>query len=74
MQGARIIKGAHVSGHASREDHRELLRMLEPANIYPSHGPIGMKGNYVDLAEAHGWKLNQQIHVSQNGQTHAVSK
>ncbi|HEV8359334.1 MAG TPA: RNase J family beta-CASP ribonuclease [Candidatus Thermoplasmatota archaeon] len=74
MQGARIIKGAHVSGHASREDHRELLRMLEPANIYPSHGPIGMQGNYVDLAEAHGWKLNQQIHVSQNGQTHAVSK
>lgn len=70
MQGARIIKGAHVSGHASREDHRELLRMLEPANIYPSHGPIHMQGNYVDLAEAHGWKLNQQIHVSQNGQSH----
>jgi ribonuclease J len=70
MQGARIIKGAHVSGHASREDHRELLKMLEPANIFPSHGPIGMQGNYVDLAEAHGWKLNAQIHVSQNGQAH----
>lgn len=70
MQGARIIKGAHVSGHASREDHRELLKMLEPANIYPSHGPIPMQANYVDLAEGHGWKLNEQIHVSQNGQTH----
>lgn len=70
MQGARIIKGAHVSGHASREDHRELLKMLEPANIFPSHGPIAMQGNYVDLAEAHGWKLNEQIHVSQNGQRH----
>lgn len=70
MQGARIIKGAHVSGHASREDHRELLSMLEPANIYPSHGPIHMQGNYVDLAEQHGWKLNAQIHVSQNGQAH----
>jgi ribonuclease J len=70
MQGARIIKGAHVSGHASREDHRELLRMLEPVNIFPSHGPITMQGNYVDLAEAHGWKLNEQIHVSQNGQRH----
>lgn len=70
MQGARIIKGAHVSGHASREDHRELLKMLEPANIFPSHGPIHMQGNYVELAEAHGWKLNAQIHVSQNGQAH----
>lgn len=72
MQGARIIKGAHVSGHASREDHREILKMLEPANIFPSHGPIHMQGNYVDLAEAHGWKLNDQIHVSQNGQTHRI--
>ncbi|MCA1812533.1 MAG: RNase J family beta-CASP ribonuclease [Halobacteriales archaeon] len=72
MQGARIIKGAHVSGHASREEHREMLAMLSPANIYPSHGPISMQGNYVDLAEAHGWKLNSQIHVSQNGIHHTL--
>jgi ribonuclease J len=72
LQGARIIKGAHVSGHASREDHREMLAMLSPANIYPSHGPIHMQGNYVDLAEQHGWKLNSQIHVSQNGNSHTT--
>jgi len=74
MNGARIIKGAHVSGHASREDHRELLAMLEPLNIYPSHGPIPMQADYVDLAESHGWKLNDQIHVSQNGQMHPLRR
>lgn len=36
MQGARIIKGAHVSGHASRVDHQELLRMIEPQHVFPN--------------------------------------
>jgi ribonuclease J len=40
IQGARIIKGLHVSGHAAREDHRYLLRVLNPENIIPCHGDL----------------------------------
>ena len=30
MRGARIYDNVHVSGHAYREDHWELLRMVNP--------------------------------------------
>ncbi|MDX1610871.1 MAG: RNase J family beta-CASP ribonuclease [Candidatus Thermoplasmatota archaeon] len=71
-KGARIIKGAHVSGHAAREDHRELFGMLEPEHIYPAHGDIAHQSSLADLAEAHGWKLNEQVHILRNGQGHII--
>jgi ribonuclease J len=72
MQGARIIKGAHVSGHASRVDHQELLRMLEPEHIFPAHGGIDLQSAYVDMATYEGWELNESVHVLRNGQTHVI--
>ncbi len=70
MQGARIIKGAHVSGHASRVDHQELLRMLEPQHIFPAHGGIDLQSAYVEMATYEGWEINDTVHVLHNGQTH----
>lgn len=72
MQGARIIKGAHVSGHASRVDHQELLRMLEPAHIFPAHGGIDLQSEFVDMATFEGWELNESVHVLRNGQKHLL--
>jgi len=69
MKGARIIKGAHVSGHASREDHRELLSMLEPEHVFPAHGDIQHQSELADLAEFHGWNLGEQVHILRNGQS-----
>jgi ribonuclease J len=68
MKGARIIKGAHVSGHASREDHRELFSMLEPDHIFPAHGDIEHQSQLADLAEHHGWRLGEEVHILRNGQ------
>ena len=34
---ARIFRDIHVSGHASREDHRELLDTLQPERVFPAH-------------------------------------
>ncbi|MGQ0534631.1 MAG: RNase J family beta-CASP ribonuclease [Methanobacteriota archaeon] len=67
MQGAIIIKGAHASGHGSREDHRELLKMLEPEHVIPCHGDILHQGAYAELAERHGWKVNHDLHILRNG-------
>ena len=67
MQGARIIKGAHVSGHASRVDHQELLRMLEPRHVFPNHGGIDLQSQFVELAASEGLTLNESVHVLRNG-------
>ncbi len=68
MQGARLIKGAHVSGHACAEDHRELLSYLEPQHVIPAHGGIDLQAQYVELAERAGYRLGESVHLLRNGQ------
>ena len=36
MRGARVYDNIHVSGHACREDHWELLRMINPEHVIPA--------------------------------------
>lgn len=72
MRGARIIKGAHVSGHASKVDHQELLRMLEPAHIFPNHGGIDLQAEFVELASGEGYRLNESVHILRNGDKHSL--
>ncbi len=67
MQGARLFKGLHVSGHASKEDHRDLLKMLNPENIIPCHGSLDMVASYVELAEEEGYILNRNMFILRNG-------
>jgi ribonuclease J len=38
--GVRIFRDVHVSGHASREDHRDLINMVKPKNIIPAHADV----------------------------------
>ena len=66
--GARIYTNAHVSGHASKEDHRDLLRMLNPVHVIPAHGDIYMLSAYAELAEEEGYRLGNDIHILRNGQ------
>lgn len=68
MKGARIFDDIHVSGHAYREDHYELVHLLNPQHIIPSHGNIDMTGEYVRFAEECGYTLNNDIHLLRNGQ------
>lgn len=72
MQGARVIEGAHVSGHASRVDHQELLRMLEPEHVFPNHGGIDLQSEFAELAESEGLTLNESVHILRNGQKHLL--
>ena len=72
MRGARIIKGAHVSGHASRVEHQELLRLLEPQHVFPNHGGIQLQSEFVELAHGEGYELNDSVHILRNGERHLV--
>jgi ribonuclease J len=68
MRGARIYDNIHVSGHACREDHWELLRMINPEHVIPSHGNLVTHGNYLTMAEETGYSLGSNIHLVRNGQ------
>lgn len=58
----RIFKDIHVSGHASREDHRDFLKMVNPKHIIPAHGNPGMEEGMLELALNLGFE-EEQIHI-----------
>lgn len=68
MQGARIYDNVHVSGHASREDHWEVLRMINPEQVIPSHGNMTMHTSYVELAEDAGYVFGDTVHIVRDGE------
>lgn len=66
-KGVRIYKNIHTSGHASREDHRDFIKLLQPDNIIPSHGDLKKLSSYVELAREEGYTLEEDIHLGENG-------
>ena len=67
-QGVRIFKDLHTSGHASREDHRDLLNMLKPKHVIPAHGDMTKLSPMADLACEMGYELGKTVHLLRNGQ------
>ncbi|MCA9496310.1 MAG: RNase J family beta-CASP ribonuclease [Nanoarchaeota archaeon] len=59
----KIFKDIHVSGHASREDHRDLLGMVHPEHIVPVHGQVRLKEGMIELAEELGYEEGKTLHV-----------
>ena len=39
-KGVRVQTDIHVSGHPSREDLRELIKLFKPEHIIPAHGSL----------------------------------
>jgi ribonuclease J len=68
MRGARIYDNVHVSGHAYKEDHWELLRMVKPEHVIPAHGTLEMHAAYAEMAEDTGYEFGETMHILRNGQ------
>jgi ribonuclease J len=68
MQNVRMVKDMHVSGHASKEDHRELLRAVNPEYILPSHGEFDMLSSWGILAEEEGYNVGTDLFILRNTQ------
>ena len=66
-QHVRIFTDIHVSGHAAREDSRDLIELVRPKHIIPAHGEHKMTSAMADLALEMGYK-EKDIHVMKNGQ------
>lgn len=64
----RIFKDIHQSGHAAREDLRELINLVKPQHIIPAHGEPRMLSALADLAAEMGYKKGQNVHVMGDGQ------
>jgi ribonuclease J len=63
----RIFRDVHQSGHAAREDHRDMIKMLRPRHIIPSHVGQDKAMAMVSLAEELGYKSGKDVHVMNDG-------
>ncbi len=61
----RLFKDIHVSGHACKEDHRELINMLMPEHVIPAHGNKDMKLALKELCLEMGYS-EKQVHLLKN--------
>lgn len=64
--GVRIFKDIHVSGHAAREDLRDLINLAKPKNIIPAHGDENMTAGLADLALKMGYD-KKNVHIMRDG-------
>ena len=68
-KGVRIFTDVHVSGHCGREDLRDLIEMLQPQHIIPTHGDITKLTALAELATELGYSVGKDVHIIQDGQT-----
>jgi len=61
-RGIRLFKGIHVSGHGGREDMRELIQLLKPKNVIPSHSDKKVIEAFVNLAESMGYEKGRTLY------------
>ena len=64
----RIFTDIHISGHAAREDLRDLIQMLNPQHIFPAHTPTEEQKAMAELAEEIGYESGKDVHLSKDGQ------
>jgi len=66
-KGVRIFTDVHVSGHASKEEQRELINILKPEYIIPCHGNIEMNIKFAELAKEEGYEFEKNLIISNDG-------
>lgn len=63
----RIFRDVHVSGHAGREDLRDILNIVRPKHVIPSHGGFDKTGPMIGLLKEMGYKEGKNAHLMENG-------
>jgi ribonuclease J len=63
----RIFRDAHVSGHAGREDLRDIMEIVSPQHVIPSHGGPDKTQPMVDLVREMGYNPGKQCHLMHDG-------
>jgi ribonuclease J len=63
----RIFRDIHVSGHGAREDARDLINLVEPQMLLPTHSEISTTEQFLELAEEMGYRENKNVFLLRNG-------
>ncbi len=63
----RIFRDAHVSGHAGREDLRDIMKIVNPQHVIPSHGGFDKTKPMAELVKELGYTLGKQCHLMEDG-------
>ncbi len=72
MQQVNVAKDLHVSGHASREEHRKVIRTLSPAYVLPCHGCPDMLISMAELCSEEGYEIGRQVIINRTGQSATI--
>ncbi len=64
--GVRIFKDIHVSGHASREDLRDLIHLIEPKHIIPAHAEKDKANAFAGLCKELNYEVGKTFHFLKN--------
>jgi ribonuclease J len=67
-RGVRIFRDIHSSGHAAREDLRDLIHLVKPKHLFPAHGDITKLTPMAELARELGYTLGKDVHLMRDGQ------
>lgn len=63
-RNVRLFTDVHVSGHAAREDHRDMIEMVKPKHIIPAHAGAAKAEMMRELAAQLGYK---NTHILMDG-------
>ena len=63
----RIFRDAHVSGHGGREDLRDIMQIINPQHVIPSHGGLDKTKPMAELTKELGYKLHKTCHLMEDG-------
>jgi len=66
-QGVKIQTDIHVHGHGGREGLRELIEILKPKHIIPSHGSLEQETPMINLSKEFGYVLGRTSHLATDG-------
>ncbi len=65
--GVHLQTNVHVHGHGSREDMRDLIRLLNPKHIIPAHGTLQQETPLIELSSELGYKFGETSHLVSDG-------
>ena len=65
--GVKLQVDVHVHGHGSREDMRELIKILKPEHVIPAHGSQEQEKPLIELSEEFGYIPGKTAHLMKNG-------
>ncbi len=66
QRGVRIFNKIHVSGHGSKEDIRDMIKLTKPQLLVPTHGYPQMYTGVKELAGEMGYELGKTIRIAKN--------